>query len=143
MLYLRPTGYAMSRRSSKKPLTVRPVEHEKRLTSTDLAWALADIAKSFLPEKARPWMYTNIGAGDQVSVIVELLHGYVKSRTELPAELYAHLLAWTDGYQRSRTGDELKELVSGIRVSSRIPELPTRPSDQRPAPRPIRRGLDR
>jgi hypothetical protein len=106
-----------------------------------LAWALADSAAPLLSRKARTWLCAQIGAGELLSAITEVLGVYGRSNAEMPTELAESVAAWLLGYQGSDSEPGLLRLVARIRVAEdnqefsqlmeRARRMPLRPAPRR------------
>lgn len=84
-----------------------------------LSWALVDSATAFLKPSARMRVCAKIGAGEQDSVIEDLLTFYANSDAELPWELAGQVRAWIDGYAGSESEPILRHIYERIDVSNK------------------------
>jgi hypothetical protein len=102
-----------------------------RAEKAEFVWALIDSASAFLSKSAYTWLCVKIGAGEQRSVLEELLDGFVRNDTTLPAAQMASLWTWVVGFIGTDGETAMRDLATRIRVASS--DLPTDADHRRTA----------
>ena len=84
----------------------------------DLAWDLADLACTLIPEADRVQLYITIGAGYNYSAINTLLGAVGGSDLTLTDALAARLDDWLSSYAHDSDAPRLKALIDSLRSVS-------------------------
>lgn len=132
------------RRPSQSPPPTRKGGSMNRAEEATLAWSLVDAAKAVLSPEAHTSICLQVGVGDQVEAIDELLRILAARRVELPEELRAPLWDRLAGYR----GSDPEPAFHVLMARSRVPEQPRPPEPQPTAgqgpfekrPRRVRHG---
>jgi hypothetical protein len=82
---------------------------------TDLAWELAEIACSLIPDRDRVEVYTAIGAGYSYTAIDTLLKTIDREDVAISPALAARLADWLSAYAHHRDAPRLHRIVDSIR----------------------------
>jgi hypothetical protein len=83
---------------------------------TDLAWELAEIADSYIPDHDRNYLYTTIGSGDSYAGIDKLLEVLVHASVLVSPSLVDKLVDWLDAYAHRDDAPRLREMITAIRL---------------------------
>ena len=76
-----------------------------------IAWALADAAAVVLPDPVRAEVFVCLGSGDYLDSIATLLGALVAGGQSLTPAMIDITHRWLDGYDGSRDGPRLRQLL--------------------------------
>ena len=103
---------SLSAQTSTEPLKAMVEERE-------LAWALAEVARSHFSVGERHAIYAAIGVGDTFSAICSLVAVIVRVGLPLPIDLVAAFPSWLDAYSNNESGPHLRRLIAKLRSQPR------------------------
>jgi hypothetical protein len=91
----------------------------------DVAWALAEEARTFLTIPELNSVFVTLGVGDYPAAIETMLHAVVSSKASLSSVLIARLSQWIDMYTGQPAEPRLRQYLS--RIEARTDQPPPTP----------------
>ncbi|TDH48015.1 hypothetical protein E2F47_25580 [Mycobacterium eburneum] len=76
-----------------------------------LAWAMGDLAASYLTPEERTWLCVQIGAGDLERALIFLVGVCARNGVTFPGAVKAPLRSWLSGYAGTEIAEQLQPHV--------------------------------
>jgi hypothetical protein len=86
---------------------------------TELAWALAEVARSVLNAVERNDVCIAIGVDETFSAICFLMATLARKRLPLPSDLAVSCTTWLDTYAGHHDEPRLRDLIGQVKIDSR------------------------